>query len=268
MKNKNFQDMMKQIQSVKSVNLKCETCSSPHSYTECPAVDGYTQEVAYATTDVACEEYTQEVLGFLDSSTSENPSTLDPIVASSFPSFTPFEGGDFILEEIETFLHTPNELSNLDDDYYDTEGDIIYLEKLLNEDPYLNLPPMKNEDFKQADVTVTKPSKKNHRNSNLRTYLIMCMMDIFHDMIEETMEVFMDDFLIFKDSFSSCLSNLDKMLKMCEYTNLVLNWEKYHFMVKEDIVLGHKISKSRIEVDRAEVDVIAKLPHPTSVKGV
>ncbi|GJR25566.1 reverse transcriptase domain-containing protein [Tanacetum coccineum] len=58
------------------------------------------------------------------------------------------------------------------------------------------------------------------------------------------------------------------MLKRCEDTNLVLNWEKCHFMVKEGIVLGHKISKSGIEVDRAKVDVIAKPPHPTSVKGV
>ncbi|GJR60388.1 hypothetical protein Tco_1502550 [Tanacetum coccineum] len=94
------------------------------------------------------------------------------------------------------------------------------------------------------------------------------MMAIFHDMIEETMEVFMDDFLFFGDSFSSCLSHLDKILKRCEDTNLVLNWEKYHFMVKEGIVLGHKISKFGIEVYRAKVDAIAKLPHPTSVKGV
>ncbi|GJS00607.1 reverse transcriptase domain-containing protein [Tanacetum coccineum] len=95
-----------------------------------------------------------------------------------------------------------------------------------------------------------------------------CMMAIFHDMIEKTMEVFMDDFSVFGDSFSTCLSHLDKMLKRCEDTNLVLNWEKSHFMVKEGIVLGHKISKSGIEVDRAKVDVIAKLPHPTTVKGV
>ncbi|GKC13407.1 reverse transcriptase domain-containing protein [Tanacetum coccineum] len=95
-----------------------------------------------------------------------------------------------------------------------------------------------------------------------------CMMAIFHDMIEETMEVFMDDFSVFGDSFSSCLSHLDKMLKRCEDTNLVLNWEKCHFMVKEGIVLGHKISKSGIEVDKAKVDVIAKLPYPTSVKGI
>ncbi|GJT45179.1 reverse transcriptase domain-containing protein [Tanacetum coccineum] len=66
-----------------------------------------------------------------------------------------------------------------------------------------------------------------------------CMMAIFHDMIEKTMEVFMDDFS-----------------------------EKSHFMVKEGIVLGHKISKSGIEVDHAKVEVIAKLPHPTTVKGV
>ncbi|GKD32166.1 hypothetical protein Tco_1242944, partial [Tanacetum coccineum] len=94
------------------------------------------------------------------------------------------------------------------------------------------------------------------------------MMTIFHDMIEETIEVFMDDFSVFEDSFSSCLSYLDKMLKRCEDTNLVLNWEKCHFMVKEDIVLGHKISKSGIEVDKAKVDVIAKLHHPTFVKGI
>nr|GEU48236.1 reverse transcriptase domain-containing protein [Tanacetum cinerariifolium] len=95
-----------------------------------------------------------------------------------------------------------------------------------------------------------------------------CMMSIFHDMIEKTMEVFMDDFSIFGDSFSSCLTNLDKMLNRCEETNLVLNWENCHFMCREGIVLGHKISKSGIKVDRAKVDVIAKLPHPTTVKGV
>nr|GEW84664.1 reverse transcriptase domain-containing protein [Tanacetum cinerariifolium] len=65
------------------------------------------------------------------------------------------------------------------------------------------------------------------------------MMAIFHDMIEKTMEVFMDDFL-----------------------------EKCHFMVKEGIVVGHKISKNGLEFDRAKVDVIAKLPHPMTIKGV
>nr|GEU92619.1 reverse transcriptase domain-containing protein [Tanacetum cinerariifolium] len=93
-----------------------------------------------------------------------------------------------------------------------------------------------------------------------------CMMVIFHDMIKKTMEVFMDDFSVFGNLFETCLSHLDKMLKRCEDTNLCLNWEKSHFIVKEGIVLGHKVSKNDIEVDKAKVDVIAKLPHPTTVK--
>nr|GEW52589.1 reverse transcriptase domain-containing protein [Tanacetum cinerariifolium] len=60
----------------------------------------------------------------------------------------------------------------------------------------------------------------------------------------------------------------EKMLKRCEDTNLCLNWEKSYFMVKEGIVLGHKISKNGIEVDKSKVDVIAKLPHRTTVKGI
>ncbi|GJZ19534.1 reverse transcriptase domain-containing protein [Tanacetum coccineum] len=95
-----------------------------------------------------------------------------------------------------------------------------------------------------------------------------CMMAIFHDMIKKTMEVFMDDFSIFRNSFVNCLSHVDKMLQRCKDTNICLNWEKSHFMVKEGIVLGHKISKNGIEVDKNKVDVIAKLPHPTTVKGV
>nr|GEY42781.1 reverse transcriptase domain-containing protein [Tanacetum cinerariifolium] len=95
-----------------------------------------------------------------------------------------------------------------------------------------------------------------------------CMIAIFHDMIEETMEVLMDDFSVFENSFGTCLSHLDKMLKRCEDTNLCLNWEKSHFLVKEGIVLSHKISKNGIEVDKVKVDVIAKLPHPTTVKVI
>nr|GEU74491.1 reverse transcriptase domain-containing protein [Tanacetum cinerariifolium] len=95
-----------------------------------------------------------------------------------------------------------------------------------------------------------------------------CMMEIFHDMIEQTMEVFMDDFSGFGNSFSTCLTNLKKMLKRCKDTKIALNWEKSHFMVKEGIVLGHKISKKGIEVDKAKIKVISKLPHPTTVKGI
>nr|GEY87094.1 reverse transcriptase domain-containing protein [Tanacetum cinerariifolium] len=72
------------------------------------------------------------------------------------------------------------------------------------------------------------------------------MMAIFHELIEKTMEVFMDDFSVFGSSFLTCLTNLENMLKRCEDTKLTLNWEKGHFMVKEGIVLGHKISKKGI----------------------
>nr|GEU75080.1 reverse transcriptase domain-containing protein [Tanacetum cinerariifolium] len=95
-----------------------------------------------------------------------------------------------------------------------------------------------------------------------------CMMEIFHDMIEQTMEVFMDDFSVFGNSFSTCLTNLERILKRCKDTKLALNWEKSHFMVKEGIVLGHKISKKGIEVDKAKIKVISKLPHPTTIKGI
>nr|GEW67975.1 hypothetical protein [Tanacetum cinerariifolium] len=123
---------------------------------------------------MACEEYSQEVLGYFDMIVSGNPTTYyDPIVSTTSLSLTSFRNSDFLLEEVDAFL-------------------------ALKDDP-------------------TSPE-------------------------------------------------VEKMLKMCKDTNLCLNWEKSHFMVKEGIVLGHKISKEGIEVDKAKVDVITKLHHPTTVK--
>nr|GEX17611.1 reverse transcriptase domain-containing protein [Tanacetum cinerariifolium] len=118
------------------------------------------QALAWQRYDIkACEEYVQEFLGFSDNSESGSPTlVLDPVIFSSCTSFTPFEGSDFILEEMETFLQIPDELCDLDDDYHDTEGGILYLKKLLNKDPSPNLPPVKTEDLKQVDATMTKPS--------------------------------------------------------------------------------------------------------------
>ncbi|KAK1631934.1 hypothetical protein QYE76_006249 [Lolium multiflorum] len=94
-----------------------------------------------------------------------------------------------------------------------------------------------------------------------------CMSAIFHGFCENIVEVFMDDFSVYGNSFDNCLRNLDKVLQRCEETNLVLNWEKCHFMVNEGIVLGHKISERGIEVDRAKVEAIEKMPYPRDVKG-
>nr|GEW79116.1 reverse transcriptase domain-containing protein [Tanacetum cinerariifolium] len=276
--------------------------------------------------NVACEEYVQEVLGFSEIPKSGNPTpTSKPIIASSSPS-----------------------------------GNILYLEKLLNEDPSLNLPPVKNEDLKQVDATMTKPSIEEPPKRKLKelpSYLEyaflegtdklpviiskelqdeekfallkvlkshkraiawkisdikgidprfctqkILMEDDFkptvqhqrrvnpkiHEVIKKEVIKLLDVRLIYPISDSPWVSpvhcvpkkggmtvieNEDNELiptrqnaKRCEDTNLVLNWEKCHFMVKEGIVLRYKISKSGIEVDRAKVDVIAKLPHLTFVK--
>ncbi|XP_048599790.1 uncharacterized protein LOC125579922 [Brassica napus] len=95
-----------------------------------------------------------------------------------------------------------------------------------------------------------------------------CMMSIFTDLIEDIMEVFMDDFSVYGSSFSVCLSNLCRVLKRCEEKHLVLNWEKCHFMVRDGIVLGHKISEKGIEVDKAKIDIMMSLQPPTSVRGI
>ncbi|KAA3466659.1 Retrovirus-related Pol polyprotein from transposon 17.6 [Gossypium australe] len=95
-----------------------------------------------------------------------------------------------------------------------------------------------------------------------------CMIAIFSNMVEKFFEVYMDDFLVFSDTFEDCLQNLELVLCRCQETNLVLNWEKCHFMVCEGIVLGHKISQKGIVIDKAKFEVIDKLPPPTPVKGI
>ncbi|GKB99983.1 reverse transcriptase domain-containing protein [Tanacetum coccineum] len=324
-----------------------------------------------------CEEYVQEVLEISKSGNPTSPSDL--MIDSRSPSFTPFGGSDFLMEEIDAFLEHDDSIPPGVDGIYDSEGDTVYLEELLsviNNDPNLpsspvceinvpkkikssceDPPDLELKDLpshlesislhlnifdggkcqpvftsekslgkslhcvpKKGGITVVK----NEENELIPTRLVMgwrvcidyrklndatrkdhfplpfmdqmlerlagneyyCFLDgfsgyfqipidpldqekttftcpyghflsshafwfmqctghvpeahplvaIFHDMIEKTMEVFMDD-------FSKCL-----------------------FMVKEGIVLGHKISKTGIEVDKAKVDVIAKLPHPTTVK--
>nr|GEV69814.1 DNA-directed DNA polymerase [Tanacetum cinerariifolium] len=181
------------------------------------------------------------------------------------------------------------------------EGDILYLEKLLNEDPSLNLPLVKTEDLKQVDATTTKPSIEEPLKLELKElpshleYVFLEGTDklpviISKELINEEKSALLKPVVspvhcVPKKGGMNVVENKDNELIPTRYvpnvhdghlprydrenngdTNIVLNWEKCHFMVKEGIVLGHKISKSRIKVDRAKVDVIAKLPHLTSVK--
>ncbi|GJW69220.1 reverse transcriptase domain-containing protein [Tanacetum coccineum] len=92
--------------------------------------------------DIAYEEYSQEVLGFSDNSESGNPTLIsEPIIAKSSPSLTPFEGGDFILEEIEAYLASDSVLPRINDAEFDPEGGIRLIKEMLNKDPYSPLPP-------------------------------------------------------------------------------------------------------------------------------
>jgi hypothetical protein len=106
------------------------------------------------------------------------------------------------------------------------------------------------------------------RLCNAPTTFQRCMLRIFSDMVERFLEIFMDDFSIFGDSFDDCLTNLEKVLNRCEEKNLVLNWKKCYFMVTNGIVLGHIVSSKGIEVDKSKIELIANLPTPKSIKDV
>ena len=95
-----------------------------------------------------------------------------------------------------------------------------------------------------------------------------CMVSIFSEYVGDIIEVFMDDFSVYGDSFELCLENLSLVLKRCVETNLVLSWEKCHFMVEQGIVLGHIVSIRGIEVDKSKIDLITALPYPVNVREV
>ena len=94
-----------------------------------------------------------------------------------------------------------------------------------------------------------------------------CMMAIFADLVEDVMEIFMDDLSIFCSSFDRCLHNLGMVPKRCEEKQVVLYWEKYHFVIKEGIVLGQRVSKDWLEVDRAEISTIEHVPPLMNMPG-
>ena len=95
-----------------------------------------------------------------------------------------------------------------------------------------------------------------------------CMINIFLYMVERHLDIFMDDFLVFGSLFEECLHHLTLVLVRCKEKNLVLNWEKCHFLVKQGIVLGHVISPKGIKVDKAKVDLISNFLSPRTVKEI
>ncbi|GKB61455.1 reverse transcriptase domain-containing protein [Tanacetum coccineum] len=111
---------------------------------------------------------------------------------------------------------------------------------------------MTADEYSDSKPDTEDPSRISFRLCNAPATFQRCMLAIFHDMIEESVEVFMDDFFVFRNSFDKCLNNIDKMLQHCKDAHIVLNWEKCHFMVKEGIMLGHKVSGAGLEVDKVK----------------
>nr|GEY72401.1 reverse transcriptase domain-containing protein [Tanacetum cinerariifolium] len=317
--------------------------------------------------DVACEEYSQEVLGF---SMSGNPTpSTKLIVSSSSPTLTPFRDSDFLLEETDAFLATNDEPISLeiDESYYDSEGDILLLEEFLNDD--LSSPPLAPQELKVVEpknkkssideppvvklkdlpphlvyaflegddklpVIISKDLKdkektalikggftvvENDENELIPTRLVTGWhVSIDYRKLNEATRkdhfplLFMDQMLerlegnkyyCFLDGFAGYIQipidpqDQEKTTFTCPYGTFAYRRmpfglcnapgtfqrcmmvifhdmikktmeEKSHFMVKEGIVLSHMILKNGIEVDKAKLDVIAKLPHPITVKGI
>ncbi|GJU65735.1 reverse transcriptase domain-containing protein [Tanacetum coccineum] len=153
--------------------------------------------------------------------------------------------------------------SHLDENEYycflsDSPAILDPIEPTCQDEDYLSTSPYRSFAYRRRLLGYAK----------LPSTFLRCMVQSFTIGLRKTMEVFLDDFSVFGDSLLLLPFHLDKNApKRCEETNLVLNWEKCQFMVKEGIVLGNKISKSGIEVDKSKVDVIAKFPHPTTVKA-
>nr|GEY46681.1 reverse transcriptase domain-containing protein [Tanacetum cinerariifolium] len=189
----------------------------------------------------------------------------EPIISNSSQNLTPFNESDFLLlEEADTFIAIDDEpiSPEFDATYYDPEGDILILEALLNNDPELS--PSNQKDYFPSvhkDLKVVEP--KNNQSSDdeppevelkeLPPHLEYAFLGEnekwpsqrrvnpkIHDVIKKEVEKLLEAGLIYPISDSP--------------------WE--------GIILGYKISKKGIEVDKAKIEVISKLPHPTTVKGI
>ncbi|GJT72940.1 reverse transcriptase domain-containing protein [Tanacetum coccineum] len=300
--------------------------------------------------DIACEEYVQEVL---EISESGNPtSTSDLMIDSRSPSFTPFGGSDFLMEEIDEFLEHDDSIPPGVDGIYDSEGDTVYLEELLsviNSDP--NLPPspvceinvpdkiksscedppdLELKDlpshleyaFLEGDDKLPIIIAKNLKDEDKTALIKFCTHKILmeenakpvvqhqrrvnpkiHEVIKQEVIKLLDAGLIYPISDSPWIridtcSDQEKTTFTCPYRTFAIVactfglWtnspehvlkgvcvasvldmiEKTMEVFMDDFLFlegnspGHKIFKSGIEVDKSKVDVIAKLPHPTTVK--
>nr|GEV29895.1 reverse transcriptase domain-containing protein [Tanacetum cinerariifolium] len=205
--------------------------------------------------DVVCKEYSQEVLGF---SVSGNPTpSTEPIVSISSPTLTPFRDSDFLLEETDAFLAINDEpiLPKYDESCYDAEGDILLFEEFLNDDP--SSPPLPPQELK-----VVEPKKEK---SSIDEPLVVELKDLPPHLEYAFLEEFCTHKIMIEDDFKPAVQRQRRVNP------------KIHEVIKKEVLklldagLIYPISDSpwnEIEVDKAKVDVIAKLPHTTTVKSI
>nr|GEY73740.1 reverse transcriptase domain-containing protein [Tanacetum cinerariifolium] len=243
--------------------------------------------------DMDCEEYSQEVLRFSDVIASVNPTPYyDPIVSTTSPTLTLFRNSDFLLEEVDVFLALEDDPTSpeVNQSYVDTEGGILLLEAFLDDDPSLPPPnqgnylPEVRKELKICEAKSDKSSIDEPPEVELKDlpphlkYVFLEGDDKFPVIIAKDLSVEEKIALItvlksHKRAIAWKLSDIKGIdLEFCTHKILMEEdfepVEKSHYMIKEGIVLGHKISKEGIEVDKAKVDVITKLPHLTTIKGI
>nr|GEU40937.1 reverse transcriptase domain-containing protein [Tanacetum cinerariifolium] len=242
--------------------------------------------------DMAYEEYPQEVLGFFNVIASGNLTPYyDLIISTSSPTLTPFGDSDFLLEEVNAFFALEDDAtsSEVDQSYYDPKGDILLLEAFQNDDPSLP-PPTQGNNLPQVRKELKIYEAKNDKSSipeppevelkDLPPHLEYAFLEgddklpviIAKDLSEEEKTALIKVLKSHKQAIAWKLSDIKSIdWEFCNHKILMEDdfepVEKSHFIIKEGIVLGHKISKNEIEVDKAKVDVIAQLPHPITVKG-
>nr|GEX03330.1 DNA-directed DNA polymerase [Tanacetum cinerariifolium] len=252
--------------------------------------------------DISCEEFVQDVLDFQYNSKSSIPTLVtnpsfsketkskcskEPIVKSSSPTLTLFEESDFFLEEIEDFLNDESIPTRIENSFYDSEGDILYLENpwvspihCVPKKGGMTIVANENNELIPTRLVTGWRVCIDYRKLNDATRKDHFSLPFMDQMLERLAR---NEFYCFLDGSSGYFQiPIDPETKRKQLSHALMELsftvacpsayvmlpEKCHFMCKKGIVLGHKISKSRIEVYRAKVDVIAKLPHPTTVKGV
>nr|GEW97410.1 reverse transcriptase domain-containing protein [Tanacetum cinerariifolium] len=207
--------------------------------------------------NMECEEYSQEVLGFSDTILSGNPTLYhDPIVFTTSLTLTPFENSGFLLEEELKICESKTDKSSVD------EPPVVELKALP---PYLEYAFLESDDkllvIIAKDLSVEEKTAlltilKSHKRA-----IAWKLSDIKGINLE-----FCTHKILIEEDFTPAVQHQRRVNPKIH--DVIKQEEKSHFMVKEGIVLGHKFSKQRIEVDKEKVDVISKLPHPTIVKGI